>query len=149
MVSTFDTPQKKKPHELTDLNGASKVNYSYRSSGDTKPSGNSLLESYLVTNNRAALSGYAWSSRVSDGWWDSAFSSPANSSPQASIGGKSRTADIFLLNDAPGFGSEMPIASQTLIQKKRTSCKFKSASLGLMQLEHSPSLKTPKHLPKR
>lgn len=50
MVSAFDTPLKKKPHELTDLNGASKVNYSYRSSGDTKPSGNSLLESYLVTN---------------------------------------------------------------------------------------------------
>ena len=80
----FDDAINKKPHQLTSIDTASRVNYSYRSSGDTRPTGNSLLASHPVTNSRSALFGHTWSDAMADGWWVGAFQKQEASPDEAS-----------------------------------------------------------------
>ena len=103
----FGNPLQRKPHELTNdtLNAATKVNYSYRSSGSPKPTGISLLTNYPVTNDRSALAGYSWASRVSEGWWNSAFNPDSSTSPQPEANSPQGSGDV-VLNGNSGYGSE-------------------------------------------
>jgi hypothetical protein len=102
----FGNPLQQKPHEITNeaLNLATSVNYSFRSTGSTRPSGSSLLLNYPVTNNRNALSGYAWSPRISDIWWATPFTASTNSTP-AQFTGTAKQADTFTLSGPPGYGA--------------------------------------------
>jgi hypothetical protein len=103
----FGNPIQRKPHEFNNesLNTATSVNYSYRSSGSSRPSGNALLASHPVTNSRSSLLGYGWSSRVADGWWGSAFSSDDIVSHQ-SDSDPSQGFDSLVLSVGSGFGRE-------------------------------------------
>jgi hypothetical protein len=98
---SFKAPLDLKPHEITNLNGATKVNYSYRSIGTEKPIGLPILENTAVTNDRSVLNGFAWTSKVADGWWEDALSQSAG----VAIGnGSSPTADP--LSKPQSYGEE-------------------------------------------
>jgi hypothetical protein len=123
----FDIPAKKLPHEFVDLSSATTVNYSYRSSGNGKPSGHKLLESYPISNNVSVLSGYPWSLSISDGWWNDPYTSSLDStsaaaSPVASTnlvldGTYSVSSVVNLLTDSDStFGSiSLEITAKSLV----------------------------------
>lgn len=72
----FHAPLTVMPHEVKDLNAATRVNYNYRSSGTIKPFGTDLIDRSHLTNDRATLNGYSWSGSVGSNWWTE--SSPAS-----------------------------------------------------------------------